>query len=342
MSMARNRGIVSLLCAATLLVACDKGKGGSTGTGGGNPLTGGGTPTASASPLDYFPKDTGMVFGFNWSKFKGTKFFDMLVAAVPPDGKKELDEVKAACGLDYLNDFDSVLVGMGADMDKSKVVIIVKGNWNEDKVAKCATAVGEKKGKKITIAKDGNITSYTGEGEPHAVLVGWVDNMAILTAQSAEGDKAYLAEVMKKASSVKDNKDFMDLFGKVDQGGTCYGALLANADMAGSLGKATGGSEKLAGGYFTLKLGGGLDFNGAGRFGSPDEAKAVAERMNKELDGAKQSPQAGAFLKNASISASDKDMVVKVSLDDQQLDQLIQMIKQMVPMLGMMMGGGGQ
>ncbi len=340
--MARNRGLVSLLCAATLFVACDKG-GGGTGPGG-NPLTGGGpgAGTSGAAALDYVPKDTGLLLGFNWSKFKGTKFYDMLVAAVPADGKKDLDDIKAACGIDYLSDFDSVLVAAGPNMDKSKVVIVVKGKWNEDKVAKCATAMGEKKGKKITIAKDGNITSYTTTGEK-TVLVGWVDNMAIVTPQSMEGDKTYLTEVLKKTTSVKDNKDFMDLFNRTDSAGTMYGALLATPEMAGSLGKATGGNEKMTGGYFTLKLSGGLDINAALRFATDTDAKAVSARVNQELDGVKKgNPQAGEFLKTASVAQSDKDVVFKVSLDDKQLEQLTQMIKQMVPMLGMMMGGGSQ
>src|SRR5262249_35607882 len=159
----------------------------------------------------------------------------------------------------------SVVIAAGPGMDKSKVVIVVKGNWNEDKVAKCATAMGEKKGKKIAVAKDGNITTYTTEGE-HPVHVGWVDNKAVLTPSGMHGDKPYLTEVLKKASTVKDNKEFMDLFNKSDSAGTIYGALVATPDMAGSLGSATGGTEKLTGAYFTLKLASGLDFNAGLRF----------------------------------------------------------------------------
>jgi hypothetical protein len=339
MSMAGNRGFVSLLFAATLVVACDKGGGGTSG-GTGNPLTGGGAPAATASALDYIPKDTGMVIGFNWSKFKGTKFYDMLVGAVPAEGKKELDDIKASCGIDYLSDFDSVVVGVGPNMDKAKLVIVVKGNWNDDKVGKCATAIGQKKGKKITVAKEGNISSYATEGEK-TVYVGWADNIAVVTPAAMEGDKTYLTEVLKKASSVKDNKEFMDLYNRTDSAGTMYGAFQATPEMADSLGKATGGNEKMTGGYFTLKLGSGLDINAALRFAAATDAKSVSDRVNSELDGfKKQNQQAAEFLKNASVATSDKDMVLKLNLDDKQLDQLTQMLKQMAPMLGMMMGGG--
>jgi hypothetical protein len=350
--MARNRGLVWLrcigLCTAAILwtvggTACNKsGGGGAGGAGGGTASGGGGAVTgAAASAMDLIPKDTGLIFGFNWGKFKGSKFYDMLLGAIPPEGKTSLDEVKAACGIDYLNDLDSVIVAAGGNMDKSRVLILVKGNWNEEKVAKCATAMGEKKGKKITVAKDGNITSYTPEGDK-TLYVGWVGDTAVVTASSMEGDKAYLSDVLKKASSVKDNKPFMDLFGRTDTGATMYAAFLPppDSEAATSLGKMTGGNEKMTGGYLTLKLAKDLDLNAGLRFATDADAKSVTDRATKELDSAKKgNPQAAEFLKTASIAQSDKDMVVKINLDEKQLDQLTAMVKQMVPMLGMMLGG---
>lgn len=146
---------------------------------------------------------------------------------------------------------------------------------------------------------------------------------------------------MKKASSVKDNKEFMDLLGKADSSATIYGAFVpvAGSDAASTLGKATGGTEKPTGLYGTLALTKSLDINAGLRFASGADAKAVAERGTKELEGAKQgNPQAAEFLKNASITAADNDAVFKVSLDEKQLDQLTEMMKQMLPMLPMMMG----
>jgi hypothetical protein len=346
--MLRNRVLVSLFSfaasvtlAATLVSAgCNKGGGGGIpgASGGAGKLEG-----SASSALDLVPKDTGLVFGFNWGKFKGSKFYDMLITAIPAEGKKTLDEFKASCSIDYLNDLDSVVFASGGNMDKSRALIIVKGNWNEDKVAKCATAMGEKKGKKITVAKDGNITSYTPAGEK-TVHVGWVGDMLVLTPSSMEGDKAFLSDVLKKTSSVKDNKPFMDLLGKTDTSATMYAAFLPppDSEAAGSLGKMTGGTEKMAGGYITLKLGKDLDINAGVRFATDADAKSVTERARKEFDSAKKNPQAAEFLKNASVAQSDKDMVVKINLDSAQLDKLTEMAKQMIPMLGMMLPGAGQ
>jgi len=357
--MLRNRGWISLARTAALVVSLVGLVGAGAGAGGCNKGDGGGTPSpggpagepakaaggggsAAASPIDLIPKDAAVVFGVNWSKFKGTKFFNMLVTSLPPDSKTKLDEMKQLCSIDPLNDLDSIVVGVVGNLDKSsKAVIVVKGNWDEDKVAKCTTAMGDKEGKKVTVTKDGNITSYAGANDK-TVSVGWAGNLMVFTSTSMDGDKTLLTEIMKKASSVKDNKPVMDLLGKTDQGATIYGAFVAppGSDVGGALNKMTGGTEKLAGAYGTIKLASDLDMNIGLRFGSDADAKTVADKMGKELEGAKQSPQ-GAFLSKASVAASGSDAIIKVALDEKQLDQLTEMAKQMAPMLmGGMLGGG--
>jgi hypothetical protein len=331
---------------AALAAGCNKGGGGG-GAGGG--ATGGGVAeavkAAAATPLDFIPKDAVVVFGVNWSKFKGTKFYNMIIANLPPDAKTEMDGVKAACGIDPLNDLDSVTVGVVGNLDKSsKAVVVIKGNWTEDKLAKCATAMGEKKGKKMTVAKDGNLTTYTPEGEK-AVTVGWANDLMVFSSATAEtGDKAHITEIMKKATAVKDNKGLMDLMGKTDQTGTIWGAFTppAGSEMAGAFGQMTGGSEKLAGAYGTIKLASDLDINCGFRFATDADAKSVADKMNKQIEAVKSSPQ-GAFLTNMSIAATGADTVVKLKLDEKQLDQITEMVKQMAPMImGGMLGGGQQ
>jgi hypothetical protein len=332
---------MTLACSAALIVACNKGGGGAGGGPGGG---GAAVQAAAAGALDLIPKDAALVVGVNWSKFKGTKFHNMIVSNLPAEAKTELDGMKAACGVDPLNDLDSVVVGVVGKLDKSsRAVIVVKGNWNRDKIGKCATAMGEKKGKKMTIANDGDIASYTPEGEK-TMIVGWTGDLMVFTSTSMEGDKAFLSDVLKKSSSVKDNKPVMDLLGKTDSSATIYGAFLppAGSDATTAFSKMTGGSEKLAGAYGTLKLASDLDMNMGFRFSNDAEAKAVADKMAKELEGAKASPQGGQFLGGTTVKADGADTVMAMKLDEKQLDQVTEMVKQMVPMLPMMLGGAGQ
>src|SRR5262249_12436153 len=142
---------------------------------------------------------------------------------------------------------------------------------------------------------------------------------------------------------IKDNKAIMDLVGKCDTSSLVWGAATADAgEVGGMLQKVTGGSEKASGAWVSIKLTKSMDLNAGLRMGSDADAKTVADRANKELDEAKKARQAGPFLKNASCAPSGSDVVVKLALDEAQVNQLTEMAKQMAPMLKMMMGGGGQ
>jgi hypothetical protein len=340
--MSRIRGWLTLACAASLVVACSK-SGGGSGTGAAGAGSGATPPAAQAGPLDLIPKDATAVVGVSWSKFKGTKFYNMMMANLPASAKTDFDAMKQACGIDAMTALDSITVGVVGNLDKTaRVVLIAKGDWTRDKIKQCAPAIAEKKGKKLTITDEGDITSYAIEGEK-TVNIGWSGDLAVITPQSAEGDKTYLSDILKKASSVKDNKPLSDLLAKTNSSGTLYGALLPapGSDAAAQMNKMTNGTEKLIGAYGTIKLASDLDVNFGMRFATDAEAKSVADRLSKELDTAKQSPQGGPFLSKAAVKAEATDTVFTLALDEKQLDQLTEMLKQVAPMMLPMMLGAG-
>src|SRR5262249_1489724 len=159
-------------------------------------------------------------------KFKGTKLYNMLVTNLPAEPKANIDLVKQACNIDLMTAVDSILIGVVGNLDKSaRSVMVIKGDFTRDKVAKCAPTVAEKKGKKLVVTEEGDITTYAVEGDK-PVSVGWVGDLMVLTPQSSDGDKTFLSDVMKKTSSVKSNKPLSDLLNKADSSGTIYGAGL--------------------------------------------------------------------------------------------------------------------
>jgi hypothetical protein len=303
---------------------------------------GGAAAGATGTAMDRLPKETSFVVGFSWTKFKDSKLFTMLQGAMPEESKAEMQAFKDACQIDPMSDVDSMVIAGGGNMDKDRMLILVKGKWDEAKIGNCAVKYGEKKGKKVTTAKDGAITTYTAEGE-QPIHVAWQGDTAILTPAAMEGDKTYLSDLLKQTSSVKENAAFMEVLGKVDTGATIYAAMLVppgNADMANATNKMTGGTEKLQSGWVTVKLGKDLDTSGGMRFATDAEAKAVADKMNQELEGARADATAGPYLKNLSVTQAGPEVHFKLALSEQQVDQLLEMAKQMLPMLGMMMGGG--
>jgi hypothetical protein len=323
---------------AALGLACSKGTGGSGVGGGGAKVEG-----AAASAMDILPKETGLVLGFSWNSFKQSSFYGMLTSAMPKESTDTLAQIKETCGIDVMNDLESIMVASGGNLDQSRMLILVKGKWNEDKVTKCAAAMGPKLGKNVTTAKEGSITTYTVEGEQPG-HVGWVGDLMVLTPAAMEGDKTYLADMLKQKATVKDNKPFMDLVGKVDTTSTFWAAVLPppGSDMTTSMGQLTGGNEKVTGGWLSMKLSSRLDSNGGIRLATDAEAKSVRDKLAQELENAKKNPQVGEFLKNASVNQAGTDVNLTLALDDGQMNKLIEMMKQMLPMLGMMLGGGGQ
>jgi hypothetical protein len=296
---------------------------------------------AAASALDTLPQETAVVVGFSWTKFKESKLYGMLQSVLPEESKQQLQQFKDTCNIDFLSDVHSIIIASGGNMDRDRSLMLFKGNWDEDKVSKCAAAMGPKLGKPVTTTKDGAITTYAVEGE-QPVHVAWSGDTAMLTPAAMQGDKTYLADLLKQKSTLKANKAFMDILAKTDTAATFYAAAIPpeNAEMSQMMGQMTGGSEKLTAGWITVKLGKDLDAYGGMRFATDAEAKSVAERMNKELDGARADTTAGEYLKSLTVTQTGTDVAFKWVLSEQQVDQLLEMAKQMLPMLGMMFGGG--
>ncbi len=330
MSNRAMRTVLVGVSAALLVTACQKG----AGTGGGK------IEGAAASALDRLPKETGLVVGFSAARFRDTKLFGMLQGNLPEESKKVLDEVKQTCQLDFLNDLDSVIVASGGNMDKDRTLMLIKGKWDEDKVGKCAAAEGAKH-TKVTVTKDGPITTYSVEGE-NPVHVAWSGDTALVTPAAMQGDKTYLSDLLKQKGTVKDNAAFMDILGKCDTGATFFAAILPpeNSEMTNTMSKMTGGNEKLKAGWISVRLGKDLDAFGGMRFATDAEAKTVADKMNQELETGRTDPSAGEYLKSLTVTPQGPDVTFKMTLTEKQVDQLTDMAKQMIPMLGMMLGGG--
>ncbi len=331
--MARNRVWLAFALAAGLF-ACSK------GGGGGGP--GGGTVTGAASTaLDFLPKDTNLAVGINPTKLKDSKYYAMLAKSIEqnPEAKGTFDAAKA-CGLDWQSDIESIVVAGGTNLDKDRAIIVVKGNWDHDKLAKCAPAIAEKGGKKVTVTKDGDLTVIQTEGEKPAYLAWPAKGVMMATPASFKGDKAFLSDLMKKATSVKDNKVFMDLLGSTDTAsGAWFAGQLPEQQTAMMMSQLDpSGKLKLLGMYISLGLA--KEFRATVGMRLSGDPKPVADKLNTELDNAKKQlpPQYVDLMKDVSVTTASSDVVIKIGLTEAQIDTIVEMLKQFLPMLGGMGG----
>ena len=322
--------IAATTCALLATASCKKdGKDGAAGGSGAAAMAG----PAAASGFA-FPKETGVMFGFSFSKLKSSKLWSMIEAQAMnnPEFKDGLAEAKAECNIDALTAVDSVTVAIESmEMKDDKAVIIVlKTNLKEQQVNDCITKMAAKKGdKKVMTKKDGKITEYGVEGDSDKVWAAWLDGSVVFSPK-----QELLKKSLDGSSNIKDNAVMSALLGKVDTGGMLYGAITVPAGgSAASQFEALG--AKPDGIYFSLSLTKELDGNAGLRFANDADAKKTADMINQQLESQKANPMIGEYLKGVAIAAAGTDTTIKVKLTEQQIDSLVAMAQMMMP------GGGG-
>ncbi|MBI4508077.1 MAG: hypothetical protein HY698_00475 [Deltaproteobacteria bacterium] len=331
--MRRFRTTKGMIIAASLALlgaaACSKG-----GKGG----VGGGATLAAASPVTVLPKETGFVVGLSLNKLRGTKLFDKLAAKAKEQEKEKYDELKAKCGVDVFQDFESLTIAGDAKLDEKKLVFLLKGKFDEEKGNKCVQASAEKEGKKLTIKKDGKLTEYAVEGESESLYAAWLGTGAVLVGPNKE----YVTAVADRKSSLKDNGAFMDLVKQVDQGASAWGVFTAPAggEPSGPFGELVSDGENAQGLFMTVNYTKDLDAKVGIRYPSDKGAKGIVDKVNQAVTEIKANPMFGGFLTGFKAEVTAKDGLLSLKLTEQQLDMIAGFVESQIPM-GMMGGGMG-
>jgi hypothetical protein len=330
---------ISLAGLVAAVPACKKGGEGGAGGGAGGAPAG----TAAASALDAFPASTAGLVGVNIGKITSSKLWNQFGAKLLEDEetKANFAMLKEKCGADPLTDVQSVVIGIPDTGDNENVVVLVKGKFDEPKMVKCATALAEKEGKKVSFKTEGKITEITTEGEEKKAYLGWAASDAVIIVPKAmEGDKAALEAVLNLKTTAKSNKDLEPLVGKVNTGETIWVAM----SMTGKIGESMASSEgpKPAAAWGTIAHQKDLNIDAGLRFANEKDAKDFADKMNKELEGAKAGggmpPSVGEIASGVKVEAKGSDVSIKIAISEAQLDKVIAELGPLIPML---MGGLG-
>jgi hypothetical protein len=131
---------------------------------------------------------------------------------------------------------------------------------------------------------------------------------------------------------VSANQELMALVAKTDQKA---GLWLAMQKPAG--GESPGGVD-FKGLFASIHLSSGLKVNAGMRQSSADEAKETTTKAKDMLEQARaQAGPFGKYLSKVEIGSKDSDVLVNMSLSDAELQEIL---AQVGPMLGAMLGGG--
>ena len=98
----------------------------------------GGALEGGASGGLVLPADTGFMAGISFAKLRDSKLwaFAKEQGAKDPEFKGVIDEIKADCGIDVWTDIDTISVSGPASMDEKKMLIVVKGKFEEAKIGR--------------------------------------------------------------------------------------------------------------------------------------------------------------------------------------------------------------
>jgi hypothetical protein len=335
--------LILTLAISALAVACGKDKkpeggGGTTATGGGGGGEGAsraGGGSGAGGGLTVFPASSTLVGGINVASITQNKLFKQFWPMIEAQAGSELSEFKAACGIDILTAFNSVSFG-GNMGDNESIAVAVNTNLGKDKILACAKTMAEKQGETIEIQDEGKLVGIKDGDDTDVQWIGWQDDKTIVTGAKAENDKAWLEARLAGQESVTGNKAIMDLVGKTNTGASVWVALIPPAEGSPFAGMP---GEQPTAVYASIDFAKGLKIDAGLRYATADGAKAMADQANGMMGGMKADPNLGKFLAKTSVTAAGNDLVVKMDLNEQELDELAQMVQQQLPMLMMMMGG---
>lgn len=313
---------LSLLAAA----GCDKNKDKEAGKEGAEGAAKSGDPAAAAGRFTYLPADSNLVLGVNVAQIRGSKLFkDMAEPIIKAQAGEDYEKIKTACGFDPLDQVKSLTVGGNTSIN-DKVAISIKG-INADQLKKCGEAVAASQGEKLEISQEGALTKIVSSGQTS--WVGWADDTTMVTS----GDnKALLEQLMGSKETL--GKDLMEMVSKVNTDSALWLAVRDNGDANSPLANAP---VKVKAAYGSINLSEGLAIDAALRQSSPEEAQKTVADFTAQLEQFKQSPY-GKYVSKLEIKASESDVLVKLALNDAELQELMK--DPSIQALGAMMGMG--
>jgi len=236
-------------------------------------------PARAAEPDKFVGPDTEMVAFINVRQILDSELVKKNAKEAIEKGikeNKELQQLLSALGLDPLKDINSVLI-TAAGAAPEKVLVVVRGKFDQDKLQKVAAAVAKEKPDELKISTEGKLKIFEGKGKDgHTVYSTILDNQTLLAAP----DKKALVAAAKLDGKGKPNKDLADALAKLDAKQSIYVAGILSKDVkkmiSGANPMAAPFADKLTGISGNINVASGLDVALNLHVNDPMIAKALA------------------------------------------------------------------
>jgi hypothetical protein len=306
---------------------------------------------AAKEDLALVPKETNVVFMANIARVRGTAMWKKLldVRDSDPQSKKDFDEFVQSCGLDPFKQIDSAFValpqGGGGDREFSAVV---RGQFNEQKLYDCARESAKKEGHEIVVSEYAGKKLYsdTGRGGAFAAFL----DKATLVIGGQEWIKKTIDLAANKpgSESAKKNDTIVALMKRARTQDALWGVGLV-PDAAREQLKNDPRLQSAA----TMKdVFGSVDFSSglaaevSVDTGSEADAKDLAGKTTDQMNEMRKNAQfmlmgMGQYLDGIKIENKGATFHLKLSYNQQQVDDLITRIKGLLRSFGGAMNGAG-
>lgn len=293
----------------------------------------GGVPSDASYAM--FPENSEMVAGLAFASVRESAlwehYWDTIVSAI--DADNEFADAQEACGFDPFAKLENVMIG-GETGNEDELLIVVEG-FSRDEITSCAEAVAALQDEELEITADGDFDKLS-DGDGDGIWLAWIGDRTMATGGPAlEGDddegRAWLEQrVSGEAGLAADSPLAQLVEDHVERHAGLWFGMIPDDDGP------VGGEMALAGGpqpqaiFGSIAPSDGLDIAAGLRFSSADEAQELHETATQMLPLVKaQAGELEAVIDNAELSVEDTDMLVSLSLSQEELAQLVDGVTEM-------------
>ncbi len=275
--------------------------------------TEGAPATEASSAFALIPSTAKMVVGVNFDRITSSALYKRFKPMIDENASQELTKLKAYCGLDPMEEVDSLTFAI-IDAEAEDMVVLVDGLERET-LNKCAqgAAAEANDDKTFAVANDGDVTTITSDGEPMAFI--WLDNDTFIGGPKYDSTK--LAALKSNKDSLQSSAAFMQLASTVDTKAAVWSVV--KGDVAE-------GPVSFQSATFDLDLSQGIDIDAKATMTEASEAQSMVTQMNQQLEAVKATP-VGKYLSKLSVQANGQDIVLDLVMSDSDVNELIETAK---------------
>jgi hypothetical protein len=309
-------------------------------------------PTAAKEDMQLVPKESDIVLMANLARARTSAMWKKITDVRDSDekSKKDYDDFVQRCGLDPLQQIDSLFVALPQGVDQTKeFAAILRGTFNEDKLVQCAKDQAKKDGSGDVATSEYNGKKIYTDTKQGITFASFIDGKTV-----AIGGKEWIKKVIDLAAgkdiggSAKQNTELMALVARAKSSDAIWGAGVVPQSVRDGLKN----DPHLSSAATMKAVLGSIDF--ASGFvadvnidtGSEADAKDLAAKVTAQLTETRKNPQVmmmgmATFIDGVKIDSKGPTFHVAISYTQPQVDDLINRVKGLVKSFGGAFGGGG-